>query len=103
MSEHNAPDRPPGKADFEAVRAPLLRLGVREELASSDEFSDGDGQRSDWRDAARHVRHALLDELLDVLDAREDLIDLQVQNGLDPLELLTSDDSGLDHWPGRVT
>ena len=94
MGEHNAPDRPPGKADFEAVRAALLRLGVSEELAGSDEFPDGEGQRTESRDTARRVRRALVDELLDVLDAREDLIELQVGNGLDPLGLLTSDDSG---------
>jgi len=49
------------------------------------------------------VRRALVDELLDVLDAREDLIDLQVDNGLDPLELRTSGVSGSAHGPGRVT
>lgn len=52
MSEHNAPDRPPGKADFEAVRAALLRLGISEELASSDEFTDGEGQSTESRDTA---------------------------------------------------
>ena len=96
MSQHSAPERPPGKADFEAVRPAVLRLGVSEELASSEEFTDGEGQRTESRDTARRVRRALVDELLDVLDAREDLVDLQVENGLDPLELLTSDDSD---WP----
>jgi hypothetical protein len=85
VSEHNAPDRPPGKADFEAVRAALLRLGISEELASSDEFTDGEGRSTESRDTARRVRRALVDQLLEVLDAREDLIDLQVENGLDPL------------------
>ncbi len=44
-----------------------------------------------------------MDELLDVLDAREDLIDLQVQSGLDTLKLLTKRRLGLDHRRGPVT
>ncbi len=101
MSEHSAPDCPPGKADVEAVRAALPRLGVSEELVSS-EFSDRAGRRRGSRDTARRMRRALVDELLGVLDAHEDLIDLQVQKGLDQLELLTKR-LGLAHRPGRVT
>jgi hypothetical protein len=93
----------PGKADFEAVRTALLRLGISEEFASSDEFTDGEGQSTESRDIARRVRRALVDELLDVRDARQDLIDLQVQNGLNPLELLTKRRLGLDHRRGPVT
>jgi hypothetical protein len=74
VSEHNAPDRPRWGGPVDRV----------------------EGYRP-------RVRRALVDELLDVLDAREDLIDLQVENGLDPLELRTSGDSGSAHGPGRVT
>ena len=94
MSQHNAPDRPPGKGDFEAVRAALLRLDVSEAVVSSEEVPEGEGRRQDSQDTARGVRRALVDELVDVLGTREDLIHLQVQRWLDPLELLTSHDSG---------
>jgi hypothetical protein len=90
MHEHNPQDRSPGKSDIEAVRAALLRLGTSEELIGEEEFA-GDARDSEARRTARRVRRVLVDELLDVLDARLDLIDLQVQNGLDPLELLMRD------------
>ena len=96
MSEHNAPDRPPGKADFEAVRAALLRLGVSVELTSGHKLRDVEGQRSGSRDSARRVRRALVDELFDVLDASEDLIVLQVQNRLRPAGAADERRSG---WP----
>jgi len=102
VSEHNAPDRPPGKADFEAVRAALLCLGVSEELTSSDEFRDGEGQRSGSRDSARRVRRALVDKLFDVLDASEDLMDRQVQNRLRPAGAADERRLGLVRQPGPV-
>lgn len=91
MHEHNPKARPPGRSDIEAVRAALLRLGTSEELIGEDEFA-GDARPTEARHVTRRVRRALVDELLDVLDAREDLMDLQAQNGLDPLELLMRDE-----------
>ena len=93
MHEHNPQERPPGKSDIEAVRAALLRLGTSEELIGEEEFA-GEAHRCEATRVARRVRRALVDELLDVLDAREDLMDLQVQNWLDPLELLMRDEPG---------
>jgi hypothetical protein len=93
MHEHNPQARRPGRSDIEAVRSALLRLGTSEELIGEEEFAS-DARDSEARRTARRVRRALVDELLDVLDAREDLIDLQIHNGLDPLELLIRDEAG---------
>jgi hypothetical protein len=42
---------------------------------------------------AASVRRSLVSELIDFLDAREDIVDLQVRNGLDPLALLLGDET----------
>ena len=76
------------------ISRPFAPRSCARASASSDEFTDGEGQSTESTDTARRVRRALVDDLLDVLDAREYLIDLQVEKGLDPLELRTSDDSG---------
>jgi hypothetical protein len=78
-------------ADIQAVRTALVRLhdsdevpGINRSPNASDEIDAIDRHRS-------LVRRALISELIEFLDAREDIVDLQVRNGLDPLELLLHD------------
>jgi hypothetical protein len=78
-------------ADIQAVRAALERLHDSDELLDIHQSPD----TRDVMDAARHqhrsARRALVGELIEFLDAREDIVDLQVLSGLDPLELLVED------------
>ncbi len=79
-------------ADIQAVRAALVKLRDSDELL-------GINQLPDTHDAIRHhhrpVRQALVSELIGFLDAHEDIVDLQMRNGLNPLELLVGDDEEL--------
>jgi hypothetical protein len=80
-------------ADIQAVRAALLRLRDNDDELLGIDLTTGDEEEID---ALHHnhlpVRRTLVSELIDFLDAREDIVDLQVRNGLDPLELLHGDD-----------
>ena len=80
-------------ADVQAVRAALLRLRDNDDELLGVDWTTGDQEETD---ALRHnhlpVRRTLVSELIDFLDVREDIVDLQVRNGLDPLELLYGDD-----------
>ena len=83
---------PDFQADIQAVRAALLRLRDSDELLGFDPPSAGqeDGDDSNRR---LSVRRCLVSELIDFLDARKDIVDLQVRNGLDPLALLLGDET----------
>jgi hypothetical protein len=77
-------------ADIQAVRTALLRLRDNDdELLGIDSTT---GEIDPLRRNHLPVRRTLVSELIDFLDAREDIVDLQVRNGLDPLELLYGDD-----------
>ena len=78
--------------DIQAVRTALLRLRDSDELLGFDRLAGE--QREDNEITQRHLvaRRKLVSELIDVLDAREDIVDLQALNGLDPLELLLGDE-----------
>lgn len=82
---------PDFQADIDAVRAALLRLRDSDELLGFDPPS-GDQEEGDDSNR-RSVRQCLVSELIDFLDAREDIVDLQVRNGLDALELLLGDET----------
>lgn len=91
LSRANEHGLPRVQADIQAVRAALLRLRDSDELLGFDPPSCV--QEDD--DSNRHlsVRRSLVSELIDFLDAREDIVDLQVRNGLDPLALLLGDET----------
>jgi hypothetical protein len=79
-------------ADLQAVRAALVRLRDSDELLGLNQFSGTQAEVDAIRHDHRPVRRALVSELIGFLDAREDIVDLQVRNGLDPLELLLGDE-----------
>lgn len=80
-------------ADIQAVRAALLRLRDNEDELLGIERTLGDEEEIDTlRRNHLPVRRTLVSELIDFLAAREDIVDLQVRNGLDPLELLFGDE-----------
>ena len=80
-------DKPPNRAlepsDVEAVRRAFLRTRDSDVLLGVDQITD-----DATRDVRRYVRRTLVGEAIEFLEAREDLIDLQVMNGIDPGELL---------------
>jgi hypothetical protein len=82
-------------ADIQAVRAALVRLRDGDELLGINPFPDAQAEIDAIRRHHRSVRQALVSELIGFLDAREDIVDLQVRNGLDPLELLIGNDEEL--------
>jgi hypothetical protein len=78
-------------ADIQVVRSALLKLHDSDELIGIDESATVD----DVDAIRRHrlpIRRALIDELIEFLDARSDIVDLQVRNGLDPVELFGAAD-----------
>ena len=82
-------------ADIQLVRSALQRLHDSDELLGIDEsVSTAD----DIEAVRRHrlpIRRAIVSELIEFLEARSDIVDLQVQNGLDPEELFGLGD-GMD-------
>ena len=80
------------QADIDAVRAALLRLRDSDDLLG---FVPPSGDQEEGDDSNRHlsVRRTLVSELIEFLDARKDIVDLQVRNGLDPLALLLGDET----------
>ncbi len=82
-------------ADIQAVRAALMRLRDSDELLGINQLPDTQAEIDAIRHHHRPVRQALVSELIGFLDAREDIVDLQVRNGLNPLELLIGDDEEL--------
>lgn len=78
---------PPDGDDIEAVRSALHRVRYSDELLGIEELFDRGGGTAELRDLRRMTRRALVDELVGFLEAREDLVDLQVRSGLDPDEL----------------
>ncbi len=77
------------EADIKAVRAALLRLRDNDDELLAIERTGGDEEVIDTiRRNHLPLRRILVSELIDFLDAREDIVDLQMRNGLDPLELL---------------
>src|SRR5436190_13276736 len=89
---HEEMNTPDFDTDIQAVRTALLRLRDSDELLGFDRLAGE--QREDNEITQRHLvaRRKLVSELIDVLDAREDIVDLQALNGLDPLELLLGDE-----------
>ena len=79
-------------ADIDAVRAALLRLRDSEDLLGFDP-SSGDQEEGNGSNRHLSARRTLVSELIEFLDAREDIVDLQVRNGLDPLALLLGDET----------
>ena|SRR5882672_12710526 len=92
MPERTESARLPGAADIEAVRQALLGLHDGDELLATGEPVTGLESADTTEVSSTTVRRALVDELIGFLDAREDLIDLQVRSGSDPLELLLMQD-----------
>ena len=79
--------------DIQAVRAALLRLRDNDdELLGIGRTTDDEEEIDTLSRNQLPVRRTLVSELIDFLDAREDIVDLQVRNGLDPLELLFGDE-----------
>lgn len=78
--------------DIQVVRSRLLKLRDSDELLDIDESA----ATADDVDAIRRhrlpIRRALVNELIEFLDARSDIVDLQVRNGLDPEELFGATD-----------
>ena len=85
MSQHDF------DADIQAVRAALVRLRDSDELLGVDHSPEAQAEGSVIRHQHRPMRRALVSELIEFLDARADMVDLQVRNDLDPLELLMGD------------
>jgi hypothetical protein len=92
MTEHGASARLPGAADVQAVREALLRLRDSDDLLGIGEMASDQESTGTTQVSPRTIRRALVDELISFLDAREDLLDLQVRSGVDPLELLAMGD-----------
>jgi hypothetical protein len=82
-------------ADIQAVRAALVSLRNSDELLGINESPETQAEIDAIRDHHRPVRQTLVSELIGFLDAREDIVELQMRNGLDPLELLLGDDAWL--------
>jgi hypothetical protein len=67
-------------ADIEAVRAALLRLRDNDHELLGIDWTTGDQEEIDTlRRNHLPVRRTLVSELVDFLDAREDIVDLQVR------------------------
>ena len=80
------------EADIKAVRAALLRLRDNDdELLGTERIAGNEEEIDTLRRNHLPVRRTLVSELIGFLDAREDIVDLQVRNGLDPLKLLFGD------------
>ena len=78
--------------DIQVVRSRLLKLRDSDELLDIDESA---ATADDVDIIRRHrlpIRRALVSELIEFLDARSDIVDLQVRNGLDPEELFGAAD-----------
>lgn len=76
--------RPLDPEDIEAVRSALHRVRYSDELLGVNDIFAREGDTDELRQSVRMNRRALVDELVGFLEAREDLIDLQVKSGLDP-------------------
>jgi hypothetical protein len=79
-------------ADIQAVRAALSRLRDNDDELLGIDWTGDQEEIDALRRNHLPVRRTLVSELMDFLDAREDIVDLQVRNGLDPLQLLYGDD-----------
>jgi hypothetical protein len=75
-------------SDIEAVRSALIQVSDSDDLLGLDDITGTGDHVDELRTSSREVRRALVDELVGFLEAREDLIDLQVRNGVDPIEHL---------------
>jgi len=73
--------------DIQVVRSRLLKLRDGDELLDIDESAATAGDVDAIRRHRLPIRRALVSELIEFLDARSDIVDLQVRNGLDPEEL----------------
>ncbi len=69
--------------DIDAVRSALHRVRDSDDLLGIDEITGDDEEVYQRRSAARDVRRTLVDELIGFIEAREDIIDLQVRNAVD--------------------
>ncbi len=92
LHERMSVGNPDFQADIQAVRAAVLRLRDSDDLLGFDPRSGGQ-EEGDDSNRRLSVRRCLVSELIDFLDAREDIVDLQVRNGLDPLALLLGDET----------
>jgi hypothetical protein len=72
--------RPIDHDDIEVVRSALHHLRDRDDLLGIDEVTGG---AAELRRSARLARQSLVDELVEFLDARDDLLDLQLGSGGD--------------------
>ncbi len=86
--------RPLDPEDIEAVRSALHRVRYSDELLGVNDIFAREGDTDELRQSVRMNRRALVDELVGFLEAREDLIDLQVQSGLDPAALWDIESEG---------
>ena len=74
------------------VRSRLLKLRDSDELLDIDESVVTADDVGAIRRHRLPIRRALVSELIEFLDARSDIVDLQVRNGLDPEELFGAAD-----------
>ncbi len=79
-------------ADIQVVRSKLLKLRDGDELLDIDESAATADEVDVIRRYRLPIRRALVSELIEFLDARSDIVDLQVRNGLDPEELFSGAD-----------
>ena len=78
-------------SDIEAVKAALARLRENDDELLGGGSPIDHRQGGEHRHDRLHARRALVGELIGFLDAREDLVDLQLRSGLDPWDLLLGD------------
>ena len=88
MQDDRPPSRAVGPGDIAAVRRAFRDVRDSDELLGIDHITGEADEVEATRATTRSVRRALVDEAIGFLDAREDLIDLQVLNGIDPSDLL---------------
>lgn len=81
-------------ADLHAVRAALMRLRDSDELLTVDQSPEVPAETG-VPERRGLARRALVDELIDFLDARADVAELQACNRLDPMDLLLGIDEEL--------
>ena len=83
MCNDQPPSRAPEPSDISAVREAFLAVRDSDALLGIDKIAD-----KSTRDIRRSVRRTLVSEAIGFLEAREDLIDLQVRSGIDPSDLM---------------
>lgn len=94
MPDHSAPTRALEAADIEAVRTALYELRDDDERLGIYQIAGPDGDTV-HRAPARAMRRLLVDELIEFLEARESLVELQIQSS--SAELL-SDEPATSRW-----